>query len=271
LIGSSLIINQTDSDTKLNTIIPDTVKFGILIIGDEILSGRRKDKHLEQSIKILSKQDFQLSWARIVGDDINFLAQQLREIHQLQHPCFSFGGIGATVDDRTRQAVAMALGRKMVRHPDAVKEIEAQFGEQAYPNRILMADLPAAAEIIPNPYNRVPGFSVEHFHCLPGFPEMAWPMMEWVLDNKYQHLPRNHVTLRSFILHDAQESDLVDLLEQFQNRFPRIKISSLPRLVNNNRRWVELGIQGIETDVEAAEESIGRSLREHGFIPRKPE
>lgn len=247
----------------------NNTSFGIMIIGDEILSGRRKDKHLEHSINLLNQHDFQLAWARIIGDELSGLVKHIREIQQHQQVCFSFGGIGATVDDRTRQAMATALGRPLTRHPDAAREIEAQYGEKAYPQRITMANLPEGAQIIPNPYNRVPGFSIDNFHCLPGFPEMAWPMMEWVLKNHYQHLARSPVCQHSFLLYDATESDLVTLLEQFQNEFPSVKISSLPRLAGKQHRHVEIGIQGLPSDVDMAESQIIATLKKHQFSPTK--
>jgi molybdopterin-biosynthesis enzyme MoeA-like protein len=112
---------------------------------------------------------------------------------------FSFGGIGATPDDYTRQAAADALEVPIVRHQAAVAEIEAQFGEGAYPKRVIMADFPQGAGLIPNPVNRVAGFSAglenkkqpsqKHNHYfVPGFPAMAHPMMAWVLDTHYSHL-----------------------------------------------------------------------------------
>ena len=103
---------------------------------------------------------------------------------------FSFGGIGATPDDHTRQAAAAALGVPLERHPEAVAEIEARFGADAYPHRVLMAEFPAGASIIPNPFNRIAAFSVRDHHFLPGFPQMAWPMLDWVLATHYPDLVR---------------------------------------------------------------------------------
>ena len=159
------------------------MQIGILIIGDEILSGRRQDKHLAHVIKTLAERNLTLSWARYVGDDESGLIQNFREISASNDLCFSFGGIGATPDDLTRQSIAEALNQPITRNKEAVIEIEANFGDTAYPNRILMADLPTNVCLIPNPVNRIPGFSLGHIHCLPGFPEMAWPMFQWVLEN----------------------------------------------------------------------------------------
>ncbi len=240
--------------------------FGVLIIGDEILSGRRHDKHLDQAIQILTQHGQHLCWARYAGDDETRLVQQFREIRQLGDPCFSFGGIGATVDDRTRQAIAKAFDRKLQRHPDAVQEIEARFGAQAYPHRILMADLPNGAEIIPNPYNRVPGFSLGAIHCLPGFPQMAWPMMEWVLQTNYHDLPKSKSIQYSFIVNDVHESDVVDILEQFQQAHPGVKVSSLPSLAVNGHRQIELGVYGPQKQATDGLNALKDKLIAHGLI-----
>lgn len=116
------------------------------------------------------------------------------------------GGIGATPDDLTRQCAAEAAGVPMERHPEALALIVEKFGEAAYAKRVLMADFPAGAGIIPNPYNRIPGFSLNRHYFLPGFPEMAWPMMEWVLDTHYAHLqPKQTKVVRSIVVKDAME------------------------------------------------------------------
>jgi molybdopterin-biosynthesis enzyme MoeA-like protein len=241
------------------------MSIGLIIIGDEILSGRRQDKHLAHAIDALAARGLELAWVRYSGDDDRLLSQQFREINAAGDICFSFGGIGATHDDRTRQAVAMALEQALKPHPDAIREIEARFGEEAYPNRILMADLPETARIIPNPYNRIPGFSVNHIHCLPGFPEMAWPMMEWVLDTLYPNLKAEQPIQKLLTLENAHESTLVQLMSDFQDRHPTVKLSSLPRFLPDNRRELELGLRGQKTDTETALVELKALLSEHQY------
>ena len=126
-----------------------------------------------------------LDWARYEGDDRDALTAALRETFARGDIVFGFGGVGATPDDHTRQAAAAALGVPLERHPEAVAAIEAQFGAAAYPHRVLMAEFPAGATIIPNPVNRVASFSVRDHHFFPGFPQMAWPMLDWVLATRY--------------------------------------------------------------------------------------
>jgi molybdopterin-biosynthesis enzyme MoeA-like protein len=228
------------------------MQIGLLIIGDEILSGRRQDKHFAYVIQALANRDLELAWVRYVADDETTLIQNFREILSLGDVCFSFGGIGATPDDKTRQAVAAAHDLPIVRHEEAVIEIETQFGDAAYPNRILMADLPKGANLIPNPINRVPGFSLGHIHCLPGFPEMAWPMLEWVLDWHYPGLKGSNDVLYSITIQNAHESELIELMNDIQAAFPQIRLSSLPRFLSGNRSEIEMAVKGEEPTASEA-------------------
>jgi molybdopterin-biosynthesis enzyme MoeA-like protein len=124
---------------------------GIYIIGDEILSGKREDKHLTQAIQILKARGLMLAWAEYLGDDPARMIASFKRSFNSTDIVFSFGGIGATPDDYTRQAAAYALDVPIVRHKEAVAEIEAQFGDGAYPKRVIMADFPRGAGLIPNP------------------------------------------------------------------------------------------------------------------------
>jgi hypothetical protein len=143
---------------------------GAFIIGDEILSGKRRDAHLGHLIDTLRTRGLALGWALYLGDDRARLGDEFRRSMASDAVVFSFGGIGATPDDHTRQAAAAAAGLPIERHPGAVAEIEAQFGDAAYPKRVMMADLPRAAGLIPNPVNRVPGFFVGEHHFFPASP-----------------------------------------------------------------------------------------------------
>jgi len=185
-----------------------------------------------------------------LGDEPNLLTQELKQSMASDDIVFCFGGIGATPDDRTRQCAAEALGLKIVRHPEAVKEIEAQFGEGAYPQRIHMAEYPEGAAIIPNFYNRVPGFSISNHYFMPGFPMMAKPMMEWVLNTYYQCLNTTPTVERAIRLIDGQESDWVEFMQAFEDNYPNLRLFSLPKIDENDRRFIELGVEGqvIEAD-----------------------
>lgn len=242
-----------------------TPGFGALIVGDEILRGKRQDKHMAKAVQILADRGLELAWCHYVGDDPVRLTRALQVSFATEDVVFSFGGIGATPDDLTRQCAAAAAGRPLVRHPEALAILLEKFGEEAYPKRVLMADFPAGAEIVPNPYNRIPGFSLGHHYFLPGFPEMAWPMMEWVLDTKYQHLfhpePQADASLLVF---EAPESRLIDLMQEVGAKYPRVKVYSLPGFTPEGRR-VELGVRGHGEEVAQAIEALRRGVSALGF------
>ncbi len=247
--------------------------FGIYIIGDEILSGKRSDAHLCKVIALLSTRGLQLSWANYLGDIPEQITVSLKASMARDDIVFSFGGIGATPDDYTRQAAADALDVPIIRHAGAVAEIEAQFGEGAYPKRVFMADFPQGAELIPNPVNRVAGFSAglpnqQHSHYfLPGFPAMAWPMMEWVLDTHYSHLFHQTEHLeQSIIVVDGIESQLIDLMNAVITEFD-VKVFSLPKLKPN--RHVELGAKGTPDKVLQAMEALKAGVADLGFSWRE--
>lgn len=223
---------------------------GLIIIGDEVLSGKRQDRHLAQANELLRPRGLALSWVQILGDEPKRLQQTLSRSFASGDIVFCFGGIGATPDDRTRQCAAAALDLPLQRHPQAVAEIEAQFGEEAYPQRIRMAEYPAGAEIIPNAYNRVPGFSIRQHHFMPGFPMMAKPMMEWVLDNHYQALFRESNVEHAVLITDGQESEWIEFMERFELRFPALRLFSLPKINKEGRRFIELGVEGKEDQAE---------------------
>lgn len=217
--------------------------FGIYIIGDEILSGKRQDAHLSKVISLLSTRGLSLSWAYFIGDTPAEITHHLKTSMARGDIAFSFGGIGATPDDHTRQCAAEAAGVPIARHAGAVANIEARYGEGAYPKRVLMADFPQGCELIPNPVNQVAGFSIHQHYFVPGFPEMAHPMVEWVLDTYYSHLFHTRDYLeQAIVVTEAGESDLIDLMNDLLARYPTLKLFSLPRI--NQRRTTEVGLKG---------------------------
>ncbi len=238
---------------------------GVVVVGDEILSGKRQDKHLAHAIQTLGARGLAVDWASYVGDDRGRLTALFRDSLARGDLVFSFGGIGATPDDHTRQAAAAALGVPLERHLEAVAEIEARFGAEAYPHRVLMAEFPAGASIIPNPFNRIAAFSVRDHHFFPGFPQMAWPMMDWVLDTRYPHLRREPPVERAIAVYDVGESQLLTLMDENVARFPRVKLFSLPAFLPDGGRRIELGVRGPRTDADAALDHLVAGVRKAGF------
>jgi molybdopterin-biosynthesis enzyme MoeA-like protein len=239
---------------------------GILIIGDEILSGKRQDKHFAKAIEILGARGLELDWAEYLGDDPGRITATLKRTFATADLVFSFGGIGATPDDHTRQCAAAALGRPLARHPEAVKEIEARFGADAYPKRVRMAEFPEHADIVPNPFNRIAGFSVGTHYFLPGFPEMAWAMMAWALDTKHRDRFRDRLPSEDAILiRDAGESDLLEVMQAVVRDYPGLKLSSLPSFVPDGGRRIELSVRGDAAGVASAMAFVRAQVLKLGY------
>ena len=240
------------------------MNIGAVIIGDEIMSGKRQDQHFRYLQQTLAKRGLELSWTIIVGDDNQQLERALRYSFAGDDLVFSFGGIGATPDDRTRQTVAKIAGVALKPHPDAVAEIEAEYGDIAYPNRILMSYLPSGSRIIPNPVNRVPGFSLFHHHFMPGFPQMAWPMIEWLLDTHYSHLKNLAPESEQIILvQHARESDFIDVMIEIDKNYPQLRLSSLPHI--GHTPHIELSLRGPELAVFEAMAILKKAIKATGL------
>ncbi len=264
--------------------VPD---FGLIIIGDEIMSGKRADKHLPAVIERLHARGLQLAYADYVGDAPQRITEALRRAFASGDVVFSCGGIGATPDDHTRQCAASALEVDLVLHPEAralIRErIRDTAREQGLPfeperadnlHRLNMGVFPAGARIIPNPYNKIPGFSCTTpladglndgaVHFLPGFPVMAWPMVEWVLDTQYAHLFRRGTWAeKSVIVFGAMEGTLTPLMEDIERLFAGIKVFSLPSVDHPEYgRHIELGVKGETGKVGAAYFALLAGLRQ---------
>lgn len=224
---------------------------GVLIIGDEILSGRRTDLHLPAVIARLALRGRLPTWVQMIGDDAPRIERTLRQSRANNEIVFCFGGIGATPDDLTRACAAAAFDRPMVRHPEALRLIEYEFGAQAYPHRARMAELPAGAELIPNPVNRVPGFFLDQHFFMPGFPTMAHPMMDWVLAGPLMALGRLDYCEQAVWILDVAESNLIETMDELCQNYPMLKLFSLPTRVRG-RAMIELGVKGNASDVSRA-------------------
>jgi molybdopterin-biosynthesis enzyme MoeA-like protein len=241
--------------------------FGAFIIGDELLVGKRQDKHLPFVIEALAKRGLRLSWAHYLGDEPARLTTALRDSFSTKDIVFSFGGIGATPDDHTRQCAARALGVELKLHAEAEREIRARFGGEATPQRLAMGEFPLGSSIIPNPVNRIPGFSLGDHHFVPGFPQMAWPMLEWVLDTRYRSLfDRDRWSEASILVYEAGESQLIGAMEAVGAQYPGVKVFSLPSMGPKGERvHVELGVRGDPAQVGSAMQTLRALVGKLGF------
>ena len=255
------------------------MRIGLVIVGDEILSGKRQDKHLPKVIELVTARGLALAWARYVGDDRPLITEALRHAFASGDLVFSCGGIGATPDDHTRQCAAAALGAELVLHPEAralilerMQDVAREQGQPYEPerpdnlHRLHMGVFPAGARIIPNPYNKIPGFSCGHVHFVPGFPVMAHPMIEWLLDHRYADLHGGGAQdERSVIVYGSMEASLTPLMIDIEARFPGVKVFSLPSVDHpQHGRHIELGVKGSGPAVQSAYAELFRGLSHRG-------
>lgn len=257
---------MTDPQTPAGDGAP--IAFGLIVIGDEVLNGERSDQHLPALRARLAARGHLLSWFWLLPDDPAVLERQLAGSMAGDAPVFCCGGIGATPDDHTRACAAAAAGVALRPHSEAVRLIEERFGAAARPHRVRMAELPEGATLIPNPVNQVPGFALRGHWFLPGFPQMAWPMTEWVLDRHYGRAePLREAALE---VHGVAESELIPLMETFGERFPAIKLFSLPHHgESRDDRYVLLGMRG-RFALEPAMTALRAELQARGIRHRAP-
>ncbi|MCE2781240.1 competence/damage-inducible protein A [Limnohabitans sp.] len=241
-----------------------TPHFGLIIIGDEIMSGKRQDKHLPKVIELMTARGLNLNWAEYIGDDPGRITATLQRAFESNDVVFSCGGIGATPDDHTRQCAGRALDMPLALHPEAKALIQERMQDTAKEqgvayeperadniHRLNMGVFPLGATIIRNPYNKIPGFSCQgaaggRVHFVPGFPVMAWPMIEAVLDTQYSaHFRLNAYVEKSVIILGAMEATLTPLMEGIEAAHPEVKVFSLPSV--DHPQWgrhIELGVKG---------------------------
>lgn len=249
--------------------------FGLMIIGDEILSGRRQDKHFAKVLELLNARGIELSWARYLGDERPRIVRALRDSFASDDTVFCCGGIGATPDDHTRQAAAEALGVALALHPEAAALIRQRAAEMAREGkapadpeapenrqRLKMGEFPKGARIIPNPYNRIPGFAIARHYFVPGFPVMAWPMIELLLDGELAlERPNAEKLERSFLVYELAESTVTPLMEAVEREWPGLRTFSLPSVgEDGSRRHIELGVKGDAARIDQAFERLKQGV-----------
>ncbi|MDB1145111.1 MAG: molybdopterin-binding protein [Alcaligenaceae bacterium] len=242
---------------------------GLYIIGDEILSGHRQDKHLSKVVDMLTTRGYKLSWVKFLPDDEGMIARELRGSFERQDVVFSCGGIGSTPDDLTRQSCARALGVSLVEHQEGARILHKKFtnmladqgktfdlSRPENKQRMQMIYLPPDAKLIPNAFNQVPGFYIHDHYFVPGFPEMAWPMLEWVLDNPLKGMKQDLYMTKAVRVYETLEADLNWILEKVLHDWPMVKIHSLPHIRTGHQEGcVEVGVKSLPQDEDALKQA----------------
>ena len=218
------------------------VNFYSVIIGTELLNGRRKDAHFSFLNSELLKRGWEHKASFVIEDDTTLMNNIFNLIKADENSVmFCFGGIGSTPDDYTRVAAAKAFtNSKMEFHEDAKELILNRFKEEAYPHRINMAYLPINAKLLKNVVNNVPGFYLENrFFFTPGFPSMSQSM---VLEALKKYYPISKSKYRLALTASCGENDLIDVMLEVSKN---LDLSSLPKIIDKKRKVV-ISIAGFD-------------------------
>lgn len=218
--------------------------FYSVIIGTELLNGRRNDAHFSFLNQELLKRGWEQKASFVIADDTNLMLNIFNLIKRDPNSVmFCFGGIGSTPDDYTRQIAANAFTNgAMEFHETALINILEKFGTEAYPHRINMAYLPINAKLLKNVVNNVSGFYLENrFFFTPGFPSMSQSMIVEALDNLYPKAQEKH---RRVMTIDTSENDLIDTMKKMPEY---LELASLPKILGNVRKVV-ISLAGYNKD-----------------------
>jgi len=228
------------------------MNFYTVIIGTELLNGRRKDAHFEFVNKELIKRGWDQFASFVITDKPSFIEDIFKLIkNDKDSVMFCFGGIGSTPDDYTRKCAANVFtDGKMEIHQEAKRLIIDRFGDEAYPHRINMANLPIGADLLKNVVNQVPGFSIENrFFFTPGFPNMAHSMVIEALEKFY---PKSQEKFRKTLLANCSENELIPTMDLIDSE---VEMSSLPMMKtigNKVERTTEISVASYDKELMEA-------------------
>lgn len=203
----------------------------ILIIGNEILSGRTLDKNTQYIAEKLGARGVRVVDVRVVPDIENTVVKAVNELRAAVDYLFTTGGIGPTHDDITAQCIAKAVGAEFETNQQAYKILEAHYGiDELTPARARMARMPAGATLVPNPVSAAPGFIIENIHVMAGVPKIMQAMLDHILPT----LGHGAVVHAKTVVSKLPESALADALSTLQDAFPDIEIGSYPSFKAGN-------------------------------------
>jgi len=245
---------------------PETPTAAVLIIGNEILSGRTQDSNLNMIAKKLGAIGVRLCEARVVPDVENDIVAAVNDLRARYTYVFTTGGIGPTHDDITAASVAKAFGVRLAEHPDAAARLLAYYTKDNLNEaRRRMAQAPEGAALIDNPISAAPGFRIENVHVLAGVPDIAAAMMDTIAAT-LKHGPAIHSIAVSGAV---AESRLADDLRILAARWPQLDIGSYPWF-RQGHYGTALVVRGTDqAAVAAAAEAVSALIEKYGATPAR--
>jgi len=237
----------------------------VLIIGDEILSGRTQDSNLQFFGEQLAALGIRLKEARVIPDVPKAIIDTLNEVRAQHTYVFTTGGIGPTHDDITTDCVAAAFGRKVVRHPAVVAAMTTYFGTKLNEARLRMANIPEGPHVslIENGLSVAPGYRIENVYVMAGVPSIARAMFEAVAPT----LERGAPMFSGSVDASVREGDIAEALSTIQDSYPHVAIGSYPHMRKDH---VGTSIVARSTDkraIAAALEEVAAAMRALGAEP----
>ena len=220
----------------------------ILIIGNEILSGRTRDANLQLLAKALGDRGVRLLETRVVADRFEAIVAGVNALRASYDFVFTTGGIGPTHDDITTECVAAAFGRRVAEDPEAVRRLVEYYGPEAINEaRLRMARVVAGATLIDNPVSAAPGFRIENVFVLPGVPRILEAMLDDVMSQLPQGAPIASLSVTVWL----RESEIASRLSAIQDAHPTVDIGSYP-FARDERLGTSLVTRGIAPEAVAA-------------------
>lgn len=237
----------------------------ILIIGNEILSGRTQDMNTNFIAKKLSALGISLLEVRIIPDIEDVIIRAAKSLSADHTYVFTTGGIGATHDDITAASIAKAFGKDLTLNPQALAILTTYYQDRLNDTRKRMAYIPEGASLIENPVSASPGFQIENVYCLAGIPVVMHAMFDKLIPHLNTGTPYQAKTIRSYVL----ENDIADELSIIQYEFSQVEIGSYPSFISPGKFGVSLVVRGTDLDsIEQATTAICKMIEQHGHVPQ---
>lgn len=235
----------------------------ILIIGNEILSGRTQDVNIQYLAKRLGEIGIRLDQARVIPDEVPVIVSNVRELASSHTYVFTTGGIGFTHDDRTAFAIAEAFGVELEENPKALRCLEDYYGDALNEARRRMALMPVGATLIENPISKAPAFQVQNVFALAGVPDV----MQAMFDGLAGRLVGGAPILFSSVSCGLAEGVIADELALLQDRHPEVEIGSYPYF-KLGVLGVSLVMRGIDSvSIDSATQDVVEMLHSLGGTP----
>ncbi len=244
---------------------PDIFKAALVVIGNEILSGRTADANTPWIAERLTEKGILLAEVRIVPDVEHIIISTVNQLRANHDYVFTTGGIGPTHDDITADSVAKAFGIPLLQSDEAFKILEDYYGiENMTPPRIKMAMIPQGAKLIPNSVSAAPGFIVENVYVMAGIPRIMQAMMDHVLDEIKAGTP----ILSNTVTCGLSESKIAEDLTNLQSAYPDVDIGSYPHF-RGGAMGLSLVLRATNNEkLDLATAEILKIIRNHGDEPR---